>query len=128
MEHSFMHPKFNKEIEGKVFVGEILKSTGCEVSFQILPPKFDKPFLHKHKNHEEMYIFLKGEGQFQVDGKVFDIKEGSIIRIAPDGSRAWRNNSNGPMIFICIQSMAGTIDNFVVADGYREEGEIVWQK
>ena len=81
----------------------------CEVSFQILHPKFDMPFLHIHKNHEEMYIFLKGEGQFQVDGSVFDIMEGSIIRIAPKGSRAWRNNSDEPMIFICIQSMAGTM-------------------
>ena len=62
-----MHPKRKQEVKGKVFVGELLKTSGAEVSFTILPPHTDIPFIHQHKLHEEIYVFLKGAGQFHVD-------------------------------------------------------------
>lgn len=126
MEYSYLHPRLKTEIKGKVFIGEILKSTGTEISIQILPPNTNVPFLHQHKNHEETYMILKGTGQFQVDGSVFDIKEGSIIRIAPEGKRSFRNNSDDPMIVMCIQSQKDSLDSFLVFDGFRTPGEIPW--
>jgi mannose-6-phosphate isomerase-like protein (cupin superfamily) len=126
MEYSYLHPRLKTEIKGKVFIGEILKATGTEISIQILPPNTNIPFLHQHKNHEETYIILKGTGQFQVDGSVFDIKEGSIIRIAPEGKRSYRNNSANPIIVMCIQSQKNSLDNYLVFDGFRTPGEIPW--
>jgi mannose-6-phosphate isomerase-like protein (cupin superfamily) len=126
MEYSYLHPRLKTEIKGKVFIGEILKATGTEISIQILPPNTNIPFLHQHKNHEETYIILKGTGQFQVDGSVFDIKEGSIIRIAPEGKRSYRNNSDNPIIVMCIQSQKNSLDNYLVFDGFRTPGEIPW--
>ena len=128
MDYSFLHPRLKSEVKGKVFIGEILKSTGTEISFQILTPNTDIPFLHQHKNHEEVYIIIKGAGQFQVDGNIFNIKEGSIIRVAPDGKRSCRNNSDNPMIYMCIQSRQNSLDNYVVFDGFRTRGEIPWDK
>jgi mannose-6-phosphate isomerase-like protein (cupin superfamily) len=128
MDYSFLHPKLKSEVKGKVFIGEFIKSTGTEISFQILPPQTSVPFLHQHKNHEEIYIIVKGSGQFQVDNCIFDIKEGSIIRIAPDGQRTWRNNSDNPMVFMCIQSQQNSLDNYSVLDGFRTHGEILWDK
>ena len=128
MDYSFLHPRLKSEVKGKVFIGEILKSTGTEISFQILSPNTEIPFLHQHKNHEEVYIILKGTGQFQVDGNIFNIKEGSIIRVAPDGKRSCRNNSDNPMIYMCIQAQQNSLDNYVVFDGFRTRGEIPWDK
>ncbi len=128
MDYSFLHPQFEHEVKGKVFIGEILKSSGTEISFQNLPPKAEIPFLHKHKNHEEVYIFLKGKGQFQVDGNIVNVKEGTAIRVSPDGKRTLRNNSDNAMIFMVIQSQEGSIDNHYIADGYRINGEISWEK
>ncbi len=128
MDHSYIHPKLKQEVKGKVFVGELLKTTGVEVSFQLLPPETAVPFLHKHKAHEEVYIILKGSGQFQVDGQCFDVKEGSVIRIDPEGERTLRNNSNNPMVFMVIQSMAGSLDQHLIFDGYRVKGEVKWDK
>jgi mannose-6-phosphate isomerase-like protein (cupin superfamily) len=105
-----------------------LKSTGTEISFNILPPNTDIPFLHQHKTHEEVYIILKGTGQFQVDGNIFNIKEGSIIRVAPDGKRSCRNNSDNPMIYMCIQAQQNSLGDYVVFDGFRTRGEIPWDK
>ena len=53
------------------------------------------PIHHSHKKNEEAYISVKGHGQeVQVDDDVIDVKEGSIVRIAPAGKRIWRNNSD----------------------------------
>jgi len=124
-EYSFPHPKLKQDVQGKLFVGEILKSTGIEVSFQMMPVNTDIPFLHSHTNQEEIYIFIKGKGQFQVDNDLFDIQEGSIIRVAPKGKRTWRNNSDGIMILMVIQAKAGTLENYNILDGYGVSGEIL---
>jgi len=93
-----------------------------------LPPNTDIPFLHQHKTHEEVYIILKGTGQFQVDHNIFNIKEGSIIRVAPDGKRSCRNNSDNPMIYMCIQAQQNSLGDYVVFDGFRTRGEMPWDK
>jgi mannose-6-phosphate isomerase-like protein (cupin superfamily) len=127
-EHSYLHPKLKTEVKGKVFVGEAIRSTGTEISFQLLPPNTEISFLHKHKNHEEIYVIIKGEGQFQVDGASFDVKEGSVVRVAPEGSRTWRNNSDSPIVVMCFQAQQRSLDCQYIGDGYRVKGDIIWDK
>jgi len=126
MDYSYLHPKLKTEIRGKIFTGEILQTTGAEISFQILPPSAQIPFFHQHRKHEEIYIFLKGKGEFQVDEKIFEIREGSIVRVSPDGKRTWRNYSEGPLVFICIQTQQGSLDSHFVADGFATNGKVEW--
>ena len=33
MDYSFVNPKTNRETQGKIFTGEVLKTTGAEISF-----------------------------------------------------------------------------------------------
>jgi mannose-6-phosphate isomerase-like protein (cupin superfamily) len=127
-QYSFNHPVRKTVVEGKIFTGELLHSTGAEISFTSLPPHTGHPFMHAHRKHEEIYIVIRGSGQFQVDEAVFDIREGSVIRVNPEGSRTYRNNSDEPMIFICLQTMAGSLDNQAISDGYRSEGTMAWGK
>jgi mannose-6-phosphate isomerase-like protein (cupin superfamily) len=127
-DYSYMHPKRKQEVKGKVFTGELLKSSGAEISFTELPAHAEMPFLHQHNKHEEIYVFLKGSGQFQVDDTLFDVKEGSVIRIAPEGKRTYRNNSDQPLTFMCVQSHAGSIEQYNVEDGFLADGEILWKK
>ena len=77
-----------------------------ELSFQTLVPGQDSGFLHTHKTHEELYIILKGEGQYQVDGEIFPVSEGTIIRVAPDGKRALKNTGTENLTMLCIQYKA----------------------
>ena len=91
------------EVAGKVFVGSALKATGAEMSFQTFAPGEGSPFFHAHKTHEELYIIIKGNGEFEVDGKTFPITEGSIVRVATAGMRALRNTGSTDMVMICIQ-------------------------
>ena len=65
-------------INGKVFTGEALKSTGMEMSLQTFAPGEGSVFLHAHKHHEELYIIIRGEGEFRVDDKLVSVAEGSF--------------------------------------------------
>ena len=116
------------EIPGKVFVGQALQVTGCELSFQTLVPGQDSGFLHTHKTHEELYFILKGEGVYQVDGEVFPVSEGSIVRVAPEGKRALKNTAGGEMLMLCIQYKANSFgkDDSPAGDGVILGDKLTW--
>lgn len=105
------------EIQGKVFMGQTLQTTGAEISFQSFAPGKETGFLHTHQTHEELYIFVSGKGEFQVDGQVFPVGEGSVVRVAPEGKRSVRNNGTEPLIMICVQYKAQTFTAQDAADG-----------
>lgn len=106
-------------VKGKVFTGAALKSTGMEMSLQTMAPGQESPFVHAHKKHEELYMVIKGEGEFRVDDKVFPIAEGSLVRIAPAGKRSLRNTGKGNLVVMCIQYMADSFgpDDTPAGDG-----------
>ena len=112
-------------IKGKVFAGQAVGATGSELSFQTLVPGQDSGFLHTHKTHEELYIILKGEGHYQVDGEVFSVSEGAIIRVSPEGKRALKNTGNENLTMLCIQYKA---NSFTEADSPMTDGEILQEK
>ena len=114
------------EIQGKVFMGQTLQTTGAEVSFQSFAPGKETGFLHTHQTHEELYIFVSGKGEFQVDGQVFPVGEGSVVRVAPEGKRSVRNNGTEPLIMICVQYKAQTFTAQDAADGQLLQEPVKW--
>lgn len=127
MDYSLIHPVNKKLIEGKVFLKDVTKATGTEISFNILPPKTEQPYFHIHWKNEETYIILKGFGFFQVDEDCFDIKEGSVIRVAPQGKRGIANSSEESMIYMVIQSKQNSLEEHTTADGERIPVEPKWR-
>lgn len=125
-EHELIHPVSKRIIEGKVFLKEITKATGTEISFNVLPPNTELPYFHVHEQNEETYIILQGDGDFQVDEDSFPISEGSVIRVAPKGVRGMRNTSDKPMIYVVIQSKENSLQQYSSADGKRVEHNTKW--
>ncbi|MDE5672638.1 MAG: cupin domain-containing protein [Duncaniella sp.] len=105
------------KIPGKVFGGQAVGATGGEFSFQVFAPGQETGFLHTHKSHEELYFFLSGKGEFQVDGDVFPVGEGSVVRVAPAGRRSVRNNSAQPLVMLCVQYRGDTFTADDITDG-----------
>lgn len=114
------------KIPGKVFGGQTLGATGGEFSFQVFQPGTETGFFHTHKTHEELYFFLSGEGQFQVDGEIFPVSEGSVVRVAPAGVRSVRNNGNAPLIMLCVQYKGDTFTADDAADGVILNEPVKW--
>ena len=114
------------KIPGKVFGGAALQATGGEFSFQVFQPCTETGFLHTHKVHEELYFFLKGKGEFQVDGEIFPISEGSVVRVSPAGKRSVRNNGKEPLVMLCVQYRGGTFTAEDAADGVILNEPVKW--
>src|SRR5437588_10700835 len=88
---------------GKLFLRSLLGSAGLEMSLNVVPPGKGMPFLHNHRQNDEVYIVVGGRGHFLVDGECLDVEEGSVLRLNPGATRAWRNNSDAPSYFVSIQ-------------------------
>lgn len=114
------------KIPGKVFGGQTLGATGSEFSFQVFAPGQETGFLHTHKQHEELYFFLSGKGEFQVDGNVFPIEEGSVVRVAPEGKRSVRNNGTQPLVMLCVQYCGNTFTAEDATDGNILADPVTW--
>lgn len=102
---------------GKVFLHDLLELTSCEISINTVPKGFKVPFNHKHKQNEEVYIILKGEGIITVDDTPVNVKEGSVVKILPNASRTIENTSDGEFEFICVQAKANSLEQFGLQDG-----------
>ena len=113
-------------IPGKMFGGAALGATGGEFSMQMFQPGTETGFLHTHKTHEELYFFLGGRGEFQVDGQVFPVEEGSVVRVAPDGKRCVRNNGTAPLVMLCVQYRGNTFTAEDAADGVILNEPVKW--
>jgi mannose-6-phosphate isomerase-like protein (cupin superfamily) len=111
---------------GKLFLQHLLGSSGLEVSLNVVPPGKGIPFLHRHVENDEVYLVVGGRGQFLVDGECVDVEEGSALRLRPAGARAWRNNSDAPLYFLCIQYRADSTIQGTTLDGRKVEGALAW--
>ena len=125
-QYTFTHDLLPFGVEGKKFLKEDLALTGMEVSLNKMPPGAGMPFYHKHQENEELYLFIRGQGQFQVDGETIEVAEGTAIRVAPGGVRAWRNHSREDLYYIVIQAKANTIKGPSISDGIVVKDEVRW--
>ncbi len=129
------------EVDDKLFIGQPLGFTGMEVSLNRVPPGWSMPFLHDHREHEELYLFLGGEGEFQVDGDIFPVSAGTAVRVSPGGIRAWRNTGTGDLLCVIVQANADSLAGRVapedasgflalspasVQDGIRGSRDVRW--
>jgi len=114
------------KIPGKVFGGTAIEATGAEFSFQVFQPGTETGFLHTHKQHEELYFFLGGTGEFQVDDQIFPVTEGSVVRVAPAGRRSVRNNGTSPLVMLCVQYRSATFTADDAADGVILGEPVKW--
>ncbi len=114
----FVHASvgFLHGFEGKQFVKDTIGTTSCEISFGTLPTGAAVPFFHSHKNNEENYIILSGAGKFQINDEVFDVAEGSVIRVSTNCDRNIKCTSTEPMTYICIQAKEGSLGGYTMTD------------
>ena len=101
---------------GKVFLHDALGLTSSEISISVMPSGAKSPFNHIHKENEEIYIFLTGNGKFIVDDEIIEIKPGTAIRVATGAKRAMENTGNTEMQYICIQACENSLKQFAFAD------------
>ncbi len=114
-------------IPGKLFLKDALGFTSCEISVNSMAPGAGMPIYHQHQQNEEIYIFIQGKGEVQVDNEIIKVQEGTIVRIAPNGERTWRNTSNEPLRYIVIQARENSLNQYGLEDATVPEKEVIWE-
>ena len=126
MNYLFAHPLLPRPAKGKHFLKEALGLSGMEISINSLPAGVAMPFTHTHRLNEEVYFFLSGAGEFCVDDRSVPVGPGSVIRVAPEGQRCWRNTGDQPLNYLVIQARHGSMASSAIEDGLATPGN-PWQ-
>ncbi|MGN0484512.1 MAG: cupin domain-containing protein [Lachnospiraceae bacterium] len=102
--------------EGRVELHETLALTGAEVSINQLPAGACVPFVHSHKNNEEIYGILSGKGKAVIDAEEIALCAGDWLKITPAAKRQFFAAKDSGIVFVCIQVKENSLDGFTAAD------------
>lgn len=94
------YAKTNIGNEGRIELHETLSLTGTEISINKLPTGASVPFIHSHKNNEEI-----------------NLTTGDWLRISPAGKRQFFASKDSELTYICIQVKENSLEGFTTDDG-----------
>ena len=57
---------------------------------------------HNHKGQEEVYIFVEGHGEMQIDANRFSVAKGDIVMIEDGKFHRVFNNTDQDLYFVCV--------------------------
>lgn len=95
---------------------EVLGLTGAEISVNKLPAGAGVPFVHSHKQNEEIYAVLEGKGKAVIDGEEIELKAGDWVRVAPAAKRQFSAAEDCGICYICIQVKENSLEKFTADD------------
>ena len=101
---------------GRVELHETLSLTGAEISINNLPAGANVPFVHSHKNNEEVYGILSGKGKAIIDGEEVPLAAGDWIRIASAAKRQFFAAESEGISYVCIQVKENSLGGFTADD------------
>ena len=93
-----------------------LSLTGAEISINNLPAGAGVPFVHSHKNNEEIYASLTGKGKAVIDGETVELAAGDWIRISPAAKRQFFASEDTAISFACIQVKENSLEGYTKDD------------
>lgn len=106
------YAKTNVGNEGRVELHEVLGLTGAEVSVNMLPAGAGVPFVHAHKDNEEIYGVPEGTGSATIGGEDIELAAGDWLRVSPAAHRQFRTASDSGITYVCSQVKQGSLDAF----------------
>ena len=110
------YAKTNIGNEGRVELHEKLSLTGAEISINQLPAGASVPFVHSHKNNEEIYGILSGKGKAVIDNETIELTAGDWLRISPAAKRQFFASQESDITYVCIQLKENSLGGFTADD------------
>ena len=106
--------------EARAELHDSLSLTGAEISVNHLPAGVGVPFVHSHKQNEEIYGILEGKGKAVTDGETVELAAGDWIRVSPAAKRQFSAAEDADIRFICIQVKENSLEGYTKDDGVLE--------
>ncbi len=107
--------KLTPDNGARVELHDKLGLTGSEISINSLPANSKVPFVHAHKENEEVYYILNGSGKFIIDDKEVSLNKGDVIKIVPAANRQLFAGSEG-ISYLCIQTKTNSLEEYTATD------------
>lgn len=95
---------------------DALSLTGAEISINRLPAGAGVPFVHAHKNNEEIYGILSGKGKAVIDGDEIALSSGDWVKVAPAAKRQFFAADDEAIVYVCIQVKEDSLEGYTAAD------------
>ena len=81
--------KDNKTLKNLVVSSTFLRANKCTTG-------------HRHEGQEEVYMFITGEGEMEVDGRLFNVREGDCVLIEDGEFHKVYNTGHLGLYFVCV--------------------------
>ena len=95
---------------------EKLSLTGAEISINQLPAGGCVPFVHAHKNNEEIYGILSGKGKAVIDEETVELTAGDWLRVSPAAKRQFFAAEDTGISYVCIQVKENSLEGYTMDD------------
>lgn len=95
---------------------DALSLTGAEISINPLPAGASVPFVHSHKQNEEIYGILEGKGYAVIDGEKVALTAGDWLRVSPAAKRQFFASNDSGIKYLCIQVKANSLEGYTMND------------
>ena len=102
--------------ENRIELHKKLSLTGAEISLNELLAGTNVPFVHSHKENEEIYGILSGNGKAIIDGEEISLSTGDWLKIAPAAKRQFFASDISGITYICIQVKENSLEHFTAED------------
>lgn len=106
---------FKKEEGARIELHDRLGLTGAEISINTLPANTNVPFVHSHKENEEIYYIISGNGKFVIDGEELALFAGDFVKVNPQGKRQIFAGEEG-ISYLCIQVKVNSLEEYTAND------------
>jgi quercetin dioxygenase-like cupin family protein len=91
---------FDERWEARVARQDLAAERTGLTHFRIRPGR-RSPFMHRHREAEEIYVVLAGEGTVKLGDELRTVRTLDAIRIAPEVPRAFEAGPNGLELLVC---------------------------
>lgn len=77
-----------------------IDSRDLGVTLRHFAPNYRSDNAHAHKVQEEVYVVVNGSGRALLDGKVEELKQWDVLRVAPEAVRSFEAGAEGMDLII----------------------------
>ncbi len=110
------YKKVSLENAPRVELHDKLGLTGAEISINTISAGECVPFIHSHKQNEEIYYVVSGTGKAIIDNEEVNLVTGDWVRISPKAERQFFASKDNSISYICIQTKENSLEEFTAND------------
>lgn len=110
------YKKISIKDEPRTELHDALKLTGAEISVNSLPAGAGVPFVHAHKQNEEIYYIVEGKGYAVIDGEKIELAADDFLRVSPAAKRQFFAADDAGIKYVCIQVKENSLEGYTMTD------------